>query len=659
MPRFRTLRASLPLLALLVAACATPAPPATRIGPGVDAPASPEAEARGSASIAERFTKREAMIPMRDGTRLYTAIYAPRDAAASRPIMLMRTPYSCRPYGEDRYPGRLGLNPLLVEDGYIFVVQDVRGTYRSEGRFVNMRPHRPRKEGSADVDESTDTWDTIDWLVANVPGNNGRVGMWGISYPGFYVAAGMIDAHPALRAVSPQAPIADWWYDDFHHHGAFFLPHAFGFLSSFGHPRPEPTTTRPGRSFTFPTPDGYAFYLAMGPLRNANDRWLHGEIPFWNHIVAHPNYDEFWRSRSILPHLDRVPPSVMTVGGWFDAEDLHGPLSIYRAVERRNPGVENVLVMGPWVHGGWSRTEGDRLGEMRFGAATSRHYRAEIERRFFDERLRGTGTPVPMPEATVFETGGNRWREFTAWPPADAQPRTLYLHRDGRLRAARPERRDPPFLAFVSDPAKPVPFTAAIALGMTKEYMTEDQRFAARRPDVLVWTTEPLEEDLVVAGPIEVDLHVATTGRDADWVVKLIDVLPDDAPDPSDVAPGVRMGGYQMMIRSEVMRGRFRRDPATPVPFEPGVPDLVRVPLLDVCHRFKAGHRIMIQVQSTWFPLVDRNPQTWVENIYLAEERDFQAQEHRVFVHPAQASRVVLPVIPDPDALEERGAGGR
>lgn len=608
------------------------------------APTPPPTPAEALAAyIAANYTKREVRIPMRDGALLFTTIYSPRDASTGHeyPILLRRTPYSCAPYGEDKLPNSLGPSAPFARAGYIFVYQDVRGAFMSGGEFEDMRPHRDVKAGPRDIDESSDTFDTIEWLLRETPNNNGRVGLYGISYPGFYAAAGMIDAHPALRAVSPQAPIADWFFDDFHHHGAFFLPHTFNFIAAFGQPRPQPKTTW-NQGFAHGTPDGYQFFLDAGPLVNLDRRHLKGQIKFWNDAMAHPNYDEFWKARDLLPHLKKVAPAVLTVGGWFDAEDLYGPLHIYAAVERQNPGVENMLVMGPWGHGGWSRTEGERLGDIQFGSKTSLHYQDTIELPFFEHHLKD-GAPHGLAEANVFETGANRWRGFPSWPPP-GEARTLYFGTGETLSASAPGEAAG-FDEFISDPAKPVPFTQDIAIGMAREYMTEDQRFASRRPDVLVYQTPPLAADLTVAGPISAELWVSTTGSDADWIVKLIDVLPNDTPDPEGSRRGVKLGGYQMMVRSEAFRGRFRDSYAEPKPFVPGKTTRVTVPLQDVLHTFKKGHRVMVQVQSTWFPLIDRNPQRFVPNIFTAQESDFQRATHRVHRGRARASKITLPVI--------------
>ncbi|MFP3942024.1 MAG: CocE/NonD family hydrolase [Thermoanaerobaculia bacterium] len=637
----------------------------------------PPSEDAVEAFVRSHYTKREVRIPMRDGVHLFTAIYAPNDAGAGAtyPILLHRTPYAVDPYGAAEYPARLGPSDPYAEEGFIFVEQDVRGRFMSEGEFVNMRPEGPRAEG--EPTESTDTYDTIEWLLANVAGHNGKVGLWGVSYPGFYASAGAIQSHPALAAVSPQAPIADWWWDDMHHHGAFILPLAFNFFSTFGQPRPEPTTEWPER-FDPGTPDGYDFFLEVGPLSNLNEEFLHGEVEFWNRFIEHPSYDEFWQSRNVLPHLRGVDTAVMTVGGWFDTEDLYGPLATYRAIERQNPGIFNVLVMGPWPHGGWSRTEGRSLGEAEWGFSTSEYYLENVELPFFRHFLKGEGE-LHLPEALVFETGANRWRRFAAWPPEGLRQETLYLRGGGGLAfeppaaggetagepgvssaaeagrgaAGGPEEpgeaaRAGGFDAFVSDPAKPVPYTMEITSRWARKYMTEDQRFAAWRPDVLVYRSGPLEEDLTLAGPLEADLWVSTTGRDADWIVKVIDEYPTDEPGWAEgrpERPEEDLRGTQRLVRAEVMRGRFRESYEAPKPFEPGEATRVRFRLHDVLHTFRRGHRIMVQVQSTWFPFVDRNPQSWVPNIFEAQEEDFVPATHRVYRSPEHSSGVRVGVL--------------
>lgn len=594
--------------------------------------------------IREHYQKQETQLPMRDGKKLFTVVYSPKDNSKKYPILMNRTPYSVAPYGAD-YKTSLGPSPTMMRDGYIFVYQDVRGTYMSEGEFVNMTPHLATKKGKTAVDESTDTYDTIDGLLKKLDNDNGRVGQWGISYPGFYAAAGLMSNHPALKAVSPQAPIADWFWDDFHHNGALFLPHAFNFLSSFGLYRPEPTTNR-NPSFNHGTPDGYEFFLRMGPLKNANDKYLKNKVAFWNDIVEHPNYDQFWQSRNLLPHLKNLKGmAVMVVGGWYDAENLYGPLKIYRNIEKNNPKLTNMIVMGPWIHGGWSRTDGASLGNVHFGQKNSPYYQQEIESRFFTHYLKSDAkTPVKLPEAVMFEGGNNKWREFEVWPPKQAQEKTLYFHANGKLSFDAPKAGEAEASEYNSDPAKPVPFTEAVATGMTREYMTDDQRFASRRPDVLTFQTDVLTQDLTLAGEILAQLKVATTGSDADWVVKLIDVYPDSAK-ANPHQPNKPMGGYQQMVRSEIMRGRFRNSFEKPEPFTPNQVTPVNLELLDVLYTFKKGHRVMVQIQSSWFPLADRNPQKYVENIYKANESDFMKETHKVYHSAKQPTSLKVKVL--------------
>lgn len=589
----------------------------------------PPAMAQGATRVRERYAKQEVMVPMRDGVKLFTSIYVPKDTNERYPIILLRTPYSVGPYGPDAYRGSVGPSPQFTDEGYIVAYQDVRGRYMSEGTYVNIRPHKPAKSGPKDIDESTDTYDTIDWLVKNIPNNNGRVGMWGISYPGFYVSVGMIDSHPALKAASPQAPVGDWFMgDDFHHNGAFFLYDAFSFYTRFGDPRPAPTTMGvPG--FDYGTSDAYYFYRELGPLPNANERHLKGKITFWNDLMAHPNYDSFWQERNVPKNLKNIKAAVMTVGGWFDAEDLYGPLKTYAAVEKQNAGISNTLVMGPWSHGGWNSPDGSRLGDIDFGSRTAGTYQSDVEFPFFNFHLKNKGMPKAA-EAFVFETGRNQWHSLDAWPPRGAQRQRLYLQSTGGATFTAPEGRDrDAFDEYLSDPANPVPYTRAINLNRGVRYMIEDQRFAATRPDVLVYQTEALKEPLSLAGPIQANLQVSTTGTDADFVVKVIDVHPQWAP---GVTPGegLPMGGYQMLVRGEVMRARFRESFERPSAMKSGAITSVKFELQDVCHTFLPGHRLMIQVQSSWFPLVDRNPQKFVD-IYQAKASDFQKATHRVY----------------------------
>lgn len=584
------------------------------------------------------YVKTEVHIPMRDGVKLFTAIYTPRDASRKYPLLMKRTPYSVAPYGVDKYPAALGPSEHFSKAGYIFVNQDVRGKFLSEGEFVQVTPHLPVKQKATDIDESSDTYDTIAWLLKNVPGHNGRVGMYGISYPGFYCSAGMIDAHPALIAVSPQAPVGDWYFDDFIHNGAFFLSHAYRWLSGNAQERKKPSADKPPPA-PYPTLDGYELFLRAQTTSQIAKQLLKDPVPFWDEMMAHPNRDEFWQRRSILPHLKKVAPAVMVVTGWYDAEDLYGSFKTYQAIEAFNPGVNNVLVVGPWHHGGWSSTTGEKLGPIDFGSKTAAFYRAEIEFPFFERYLKDAQLP-PHAEATVFETGANAWRTFDAWPPRNRTAKQLFLRENGALSEKAPPAGEL-FDAYVSDPAKPVPFSERITPQMAIEYMVDDQRFAARRPDVLVYQTPVLSEDLLIAGPLEADVWFSTSATDADLVVKLIDVFPDS--DNAAAQPG-----FQMMVRSEVIRGRYRNSFEKPEPFVPGMPQRIRLELLDVLHRFKSGHRLMIQVQSSWFPLIDRNPQKYVPNIHFAKPEDFQAATHRIFRSAALPSSIRFGVVPTP-----------
>lgn len=594
------------------------------------------------------YTKREVMIPMRDGARLMTAIYAPKQTGGAQPrtypVMLNRTPYSITPYGADAYPNSLGPSELFARAGYVFVYQDVRGRFMSEGDFVHVRPVAAAGDkagtNTKTIDESTDTYDTIEWLMRNVPDNNGRVGMWGISYPGFYASMGLIGAHPALRAASPQAPVANWFIgDDWHHNGTLFLAHAYTWLANNDRPRPKPTAQLPER-LRYPTPDGYQFFLDAGPISSINEKYFKGDRPFWNEILSHPTYDEFWKARDIRPHLKGVRPAVLTVGGWFDSENLYGALYTYRAIEEQNPGATNVLVMGPWEHGHWAGTEGDALGALSFGARTARFYREQIELPFFNKYLKDENTGVAA-EAHVFVTGENAWRQFAAWPPRPAAERSLYFRADGALSFDAPTNVDDRYDEYVSDPARPVPHLPGVFPGMKRGYMTEDQRFASRRTDVLTYQTAPLDAPLTVCGEIKPTLFVSTSGTDSDFVVKLIDVFPDDAPDQG----GERVGGYQMLIRGEPFRAKFRNGLAQPEAMVPGKVEKISFTMPDACHTFGRGHRVMAQVQSSWFPLVDRNPQTMTD-IYRATAKDFVRATERLHRSKQFDSHVKLNVVP-------------
>jgi putative CocE/NonD family hydrolase len=601
--------------------------------------------AQGEDYLRANYTKYEYNIPMRDGVRLFTSVYVPKDTSRRYPIMLERTPYGIGPYGVDKYRDNLGPSSLFGKSGYIVAYQDVRGCYMSEGDFVDMRPYKTVKIAPREIDENTDATDTITWLLKNIACNNGRVGMWGVSYPGFYAASAMLDAHPALKAVSPQAPCIDWFLgDDTHHNGALCLHQEFNYDVVFGTPRPKPTTKDPP-PFDHGSDDAYAFFLALGPVCRADQRYFKGQRAFWNETMKHGTYDAFWKERSLLPHLKNVKPAVLTVGGWYDAEDLFGTLQAHRSLQKSGPKAENFLVMGPWDHGGWSGS-GESLGHVNFGAKTAEFYRERFEFPFFEHHLKERGDWTP-PKALMFETGKNRWHCHDEWPPKEAKSRSLYLQAGGKLAFSLPEKcaDAAAYDQFVSDPARPVPYTDTVAIDYPRAFMVEDQRFATRRPDVVTYRTDVLTEDVTVAGPIRVELHVSTTGTDADWVVKLIDVYPADTPDPKPNPSGVRMGGYQQMVRGDVMRGKFRKSFEKPEAFEPGEPAIVPFTMSDIYHTFRAGHRIQVQVQSSWFPLMDRNPQTFVD-IYTAKEADFRKATQRVYHSAERASRLELPVVP-------------
>ncbi len=591
--------------------------------------------------IKTHYTKKEVYIPMRDGVRLFTSVYIPRDSSRNYPILMQRTPYSVGPYGENKYKRHLGPSRLFEEEGFIFVYQDVRGRFMSEGRYKNMRPYIPNKK-PGQIDETTDTYDTIDWLVKNIPHNNGRVGVWGISYPGFYTSMSVIDAHPALKAASPQAPIANWFIgDDVHHNGAFALTLAFDFFSVFGLPHPGPVNHWNKALVKLP-PDGYRFFLEMGALPNANQKYFHHKIAFWDSIMAHPNYDAFWQARNILPHFKKIKPAILVVGGWFDAEDLYGTLNTYKAIERQSPGTVNELVMGPWSHGGWERSKGDHLGDIHFGGNTSVFFQDSVLFPFFMYYLKEKPGYRPR-EALCFDTGALKWKTFDRWP-VEYRKINLYLSSDGGLQFQPPTPSEAPFKEYVSDPSRPVPFTAKITNRWGRTFMVEDQRFAFKRPDVLTFETPLLTDSLTLAGPLDAQLFVAANTTDADFVVKLIDVWPDTAKDYRPNPCGVRMGGYQELIRGDIMRAKFRNDYSDPQPLQPGKITPINMTMQDIYHTFLPGHRIMVQIQSSWFPLFDRNPQRF-ENIYQAKDDDFKKAKIKIYFSPEYPSHLVLPVL--------------
>jgi uncharacterized protein len=604
--------------------------------------------------VRAHYTKYEFRIPMRDGKRLFTAVYVPKEASSGPyPFLMDRTPYDVAPYGEDRYPATLGPSEEFEKSGYIFVFQDVRGRWMSEGSFQEMRPHIENKKSSQDVDDSSDMNDTIEFLLKSVPNNNGRVGIWGISYPGFYTSASIIDSHPALVAASPQAPMTDLFLgDDAYHGGAFMLSANFGFYVFFNpqtSPR-EPMTTVP---FDFGTPDSYHFYLSAGNIANLEKLYLKGSNWLFDDQFNHDTYDSYWRARDLSRHMKNVHCAVLVVGGWYDAEDLSGPYRTFNAINKFNPETPTTLVEGPWVHGGWARGDGDHLGDVQFGAKTSDYFQKDIQFPFFEHYLKGKGEALP--KAIVFETGTNVWRRFDTWPPKAATPKTLYFHADGKLTFDAPTEAEGAD-SYVSDPNHPVPFVGYTTDTVPQRYMVDDQRFASYRPDVLVYETDPLEEDITIAGPISAKLKIASSGTDSDFDVKLIDVYPEDYPDPPDSSrgnkrildtPPLHMGGYQQMLRGEPFRAKFRNSWEKPEPLEPGKRADINFTMPDLFHTFRRGHRIMVQVQSSWFPLTDRNPQTFTDIPYATPER-FQKVTEQVFRQKDAASGVEVLVLPQP-----------
>lgn len=603
-----------------------------------------------SAWIKDNYTKKEIYITMRDGVKLFTAVYAPKDNSEPHPILMTRTPYSCAPYGEANF--RTFWNNhwrYYMRRNYIIVIQDVRGRWMSEGVFEDVRPYNPNKKDK-EIDEASDTYDAIDWLVKNQPNNNNKVGIFGISYPGFYSTMAALSNHPSLKAVSPQAPVTDWFMgDDFHHNGAFFQMDGFSFYSSFGKPRLKPTTVgSPG--FQFPTRDAYKFYLEAGSTKNLA-KLIGDSIAFWHEMYKHPNYDSWWQARNVRNFVNNIPANTATlvVGGLFDAEDCYGAWRTYEAIEKKAKN-NNRIVMGPWYHGQWASTDGTKMGNAQFVSNTSTWYQNEIEIPFFMHHLEGKANVEDLAEATVFFTGENKWRNFSQWPAANVENKPIFLQQNGKLDWSKPINTKG-FSEYVSDPAKPVPYTEDVHFSRTVAYMTDDQRFANRRTDVLSFQTEVLTDDITLAGTVIADLLASISTTDADFVVKLIDVFPSDFTYPGDRQAAGRqgagsypMGDYQMLVRGEIMRGKFRNSFEVPVAFTPNKIEKVKFELPDVAHTFKKGHRIMIQIQSSWFPLVDRNPQKFV-NIYEAVESDYQKATIKIWHDAKNASNIVLPVL--------------
>jgi putative CocE/NonD family hydrolase len=627
---------------------------------GCAASASSAAAQRGgnpaaAAAVKARYHKLEVRIPMRDGVKLFTSVYLPRDTTRSYAVLLDRTPYGVAPYGPDAYRTSLGpsSNPRFADSGFIFVYQDARGRFYSEGAYTEMTPHKDHK-GPRDVDESTDSYDTIEWLIKNLPHNNGRVAIYGTSYPGFYTTASCIDPHPALKMCEPGAPMTDlWWGDDLFHNGAFMLAANFDFYQGYGRtPRAPNLGPDPRYEAPYTRGDAYSFFLKFGPVAPGSHASLpRATAPLWDVVMRHPSYDAYWEARDISRHVTRMP-AMLIVGGYYDAEDLAGPWRTFRGIERLAPSTDLHLVVGPWSHGGWARGAGNALGALHWQTETGPWFRDSVEFPFYQHYLNG-GPDPRLPKVLAFRTGGERWDRFATWPPENAHSRSLFLAPGGALGfdapAATPanDARGAAYDEYVSDPAHPVPVSEKPeGYGMPREYMTADQRFASRRNDVLTFQTAPLTDDITVTGPISPVLYVATSGTDADFDVKLIDVFPDDAADRPGDTTGFHVAGYQQLVRGEPFRGRYRHSASKPAPFVPNQPDSIRFTMTDINHTFQKGHRIMVQIQSSWFPLNDRNPQTFVPNIFEAKPSNFRAATMRVYHSTARPSRVEVWVRP-------------
>ena len=608
------------------------------------------AQNEDSAWIVNNYTKKEITIPMRDGIKLFTSIYIPKDNSEKHPILMTRTPYSCAPYGENIFrPFWYVFQKKYFREGYIIVIQDVRGRWMSEGEFMDVRPFNANKKGK-EIDEASDTYDAIDWLIKNIPGNNGNVGIEGISYPGFYSTMAAASNHPALKAVSPQAPVTNWFLgDDFHHNGAFFQSDAFGFYSVFGKPRPKPTTVEP-MDFDYTIHDNYKFYLQAGSVQNLT-KYFGDSIAFWKQLMVHPNYDDWWKARDARNATKNLQPAMLWVGGLFDAEDCWGAWNAYKAAEQNSPGKAfNKIVEGPWYHGQWASNDGTHLGNVQFGSNTAEWYQQNIEIPFFNYFLKGKGDISKIAEANIFISGANEWKTFSQWPPATKEDKTMYLQENGKLDWTKPAAANS-FDQYTSDPAKPVPYTEDVHFNRTRTYMDDDQRFASRRPDVLVFETGILKDDITVTGSIIADLMTSISTTDADFVVKIIDVFPDNVGfndvniyAEEDASKNYPMGGYQMLVRAEIFRGRYRNSYEKPSAFTPNKVEEVKFELPSIAHSFKKGHRLMVQLQSSWFPLVDRNPQQFID-IYHCSEKDFIKSDIKIYHNAQNASKLILPVL--------------
>jgi putative CocE/NonD family hydrolase len=579
------------------------------------------------------YSREQVMIPMRDGIKLHTLIYRPKANSNKLPFLFSRTPYGAQEIIE---PGKNDYVGPMAKEGYIFVYQDIRGHYQSEGTYVMMRPSLPRNQPG--TDESTDTYDTIDWLLKNIPDNNGKVGMYGISYDGWTTVMGTIKPHPALVAASEQASPADMYMgDDFHHNGAFRL--SYGFEYVFSQEAAKTDTLYP-----FPNYDTYDWYLRLGPLLNINQKYLHGQLPTWNNFVAHPNYDSFWQQQAVAPQIDTSHVHMMNVAGWWDQEDFYGPLKIYKTLEEKGAGEKNMIVIGPWNHGEWAYWSGDALGNIKFGTPTSDKFRTEIQAPWFAYYLKGEGNGQ-FAKAIIYQTGSNVWKTYKQWPPAEVTTKNIYLHSGGGLSFSSPEKTEKPFSAYLSDPAHPLPYRPRPVEetyghgSRWGSWLTEDQRFVKDRPDMLSFETGTLTTDLTVTGDLLAKIYAATSGTDADWIVKLIDVYPEEYP----AEP--QMAGYELMVANEIFRGRFRKSFEKPEAIIAGKVELYPIDLHAINHVFKKGHKIMVQVQSSWFPVYDRNPQKFVLNIFKAEAKDYQQAVQQIYTSPQYPSHIVLPVV--------------
>jgi uncharacterized protein len=580
------------------------------------------------------YSRQEVLIPMRDGVKLNTVIYTPKDVKEPLPFIFFRTPYGV---STEPSPNKTPYISDMASEGYIFVYQDIRGRYKSEGTFEMLRLMRDKKDPNS-IDESTDTYDAIAWLLKNVPDNNGKVGMLGISYDGWTTMMGTIDPHPALKAASEQATVSDMYIgDDFHHNGAFRLSYSFegAYSEEF---------SKEDTLFAFDKYDTYEWYLKLGPLSNVNEKYFHGKISSWNDFVKHPNYDDFWQKQSMTYRLGSPTVPILHVAGWWDQEDFYGPQKAYEVLERNDKNNQNFIVIGPWNHGGWARGTGESLGNIKFGSPTSEKFRKEIQSSFFDYYLKGNGTGN-FPEAITFQTGSNIWKEYKSWPPLNlTKNENLYLNSVGKLSFTSPKESQG-FDEYLSDPSHPVPYRQRPVEetygpgSRWKPWLVEDQRFVQNRPDVLSWETNTLTEDIEVTGNLIADIFASTSGTDADWIVKLIDVYPEVYPEQTN------MGGYQLMIANDVFRGRFRNSYTNPEPINPDEVNEYWIDLHAINHVFKTGHKIMVQIQSSWFPIIDRNPQKYVPNIFEARESDFIVTQQKIYRSVKYPTHIKLPVL--------------